>query len=127
MSTLAENVAKLSTTISAAYEVIGEKGGTLPEAKTASNLSAAIGSIPSGGEALQGYTLTITPSDAGGGENQHIIFAFPDGNTKHQYVGSDLYGGGTVTKSNVVSYVWVKPLSYNFSYQGTKLTADTTI
>ena len=58
MSTLAENVARLSATISAAYEVIGEKGGTLPEAKTASNLSAAIDSIQGGAASKYGVAFS---------------------------------------------------------------------
>lgn len=49
MSTLAQNVAKLSVCLSAAYAEIELKGGTVGDTKTATNLSAAIESIPSGG------------------------------------------------------------------------------
>jgi len=74
MSTLAENVVKLSATISAAYDAISTKGGTLPEAKTASNLSSAIDSIQTGG-------------GGGGGDSgeKTVLFRDYDGTVLYSY------------------------------------------
>ena len=55
--------------MSAAYDVVGTKGGIVPSAKTTSNLSAAIDSIPTGG----GKTVAIRGFQGDGSSNFSVF------------------------------------------------------
>lgn len=59
MATISQNLAKLSSHLEDAYTAIDSKGGTVPGTHNATNLSAAIESIPSGGGSSEKYGMTI--------------------------------------------------------------------
>ena len=60
--TIASELTKLQTNLTASYTVVYNKGGTIPQHRNFDNLSAAIDSIPSGGTPATG-TINITRND----------------------------------------------------------------
>lgn len=63
--TIAESLTKLSTDISAAYNAVASKGGTVPTNKNTDNLATAINSIDGGGSTPEDDPYVVPEFDGG--------------------------------------------------------------
>lgn len=58
--TIASEITKLNTNLTAAYTAVSGKGGTLPQAQNFDNLATCIGTITGGGGGSDTYTNVLT-------------------------------------------------------------------
>lgn len=85
--TIAESLTTLSTDITATYDKIAAKGGSIPQEKNTNNLPGAVESIPAGGTPVPADDPLAVP-EFDGGEYGAIAYLGEDGEIEYYYAGS---------------------------------------